>query len=67
MYALYTYIFVVKKVASFQGLGQLMGVACNRMRSQALQTSKKKEWKLHVYLFYIKYIPKVLQDPLKVK
>ena len=50
-----------------------MRVACNRMRAQALQTSKKKERKLLVAYVetgtnsYLKYIPKVLQDPLKGK
>ena len=35
-------VYVVKEVTSFPGLGQLMGVACKRTRTQALQTSRKK-------------------------
>ena len=42
-YVLYT-VYVVKEVASFRearALGQLMGVAPNRMRPRALQTRKE--------------------------
>ena len=35
-------VYVVKEVTSFPGLGQLMGVACKRTCTQALQTSRKK-------------------------
>ena len=35
-------VYVVKEVASFGGLGQLMGVVRNRMHTRALQTSRKK-------------------------
>ena len=35
-------VYVVKEVMSFPGLGQLMGVACKRTCTQALQTSRKK-------------------------
>ena len=35
-------VYVVKGVASFWGLGQLMGVVRNRTCTQALQTSRKK-------------------------
>ena len=31
-------VYVVKEVTSFPGLGQLMGVACKRTCTQALQT-----------------------------
>ena len=41
-------VYVVKEVASFQGLGQLMGVVRNRTRARALQTSRKKERKMLV-------------------
>ena len=35
-------VYVVKEVTSFPGgLGQLMGVACKRTRTLALQTSRK--------------------------
>ena len=36
------YVHVVKEVALFQGLGQLVGVVRNRTRIRALQTSWKK-------------------------
>ena len=35
-------VYVVKEVMSFPGLGQLMGEACKRTCTQALQTSRKK-------------------------
>ena len=35
-------VYVVKEVTSFRGLGQLMGVARNRTRARALQSSIKK-------------------------
>ena len=38
-------VYVVKEVASFQGaraLSQLMGMECNRMCAQVLQTNRKK-------------------------
>ena len=38
-------VYVVKEVASFRGLSQLLGVARNRTRGRALQTSRKKERK----------------------
>ena len=46
-----------------------MGVARNRMHARALQTSRKKATKTETnsQLFYMKYIPKVLQTPLKGK
>ena len=33
-------VYVVKEVASFWGLGQLMGVVHNRVRTRALQMIK---------------------------
>ena len=50
-----------------------MGVARNRTRARALQSSRKKALLAYVetgtnsWLFYLKYIPKVLQGPLKGK
>ena len=41
-------VYVVMEVASFRGLSQLMGMARNRTRTRALQTSRKKERKLLV-------------------
>ena len=35
-------VYVVKEVRHSRGLGQLMGVARNRTRTRALQTSRKK-------------------------
>ena len=56
-------VYVVKEV---WGLSQLMGVVRNRTHAQALQ--KKSACSLHRnWTFYLKYIPKVLQDPLKDK
>ena len=54
------------------GLGQLMGVARNRTRARALLWQQEKEscyveTGTNSNLFYLKYIPKVLQDPLKGK
>ena len=71
-------VYVVKEVASFRGFGQLMGVVRNRTHARA-QTCSCAERNLLVayvdtgtnsYLFYlklVKYIPKVLQGPLKGK
>ena len=41
-------VYVVKEVALFRGLGQLMGMAHNRTCTQTPQTSRKKERKLFV-------------------
>ena len=68
-------VYVVKEVASFRGLGQLMGVARNRTRARALQLRPAERKLLVAYaetgtnswLFYLKYISKVLQGPLKVR
>ena len=70
-------VYVVKsKLTSSGGLGQLKGMASNRMHAQALQTRRKKsvcsftayvETGTHSELLYLKYIPKVLQVPLKVR
>ena len=38
----YIILYIAKEVASFQGLGNLMGVACNRMYTQDLKISRKK-------------------------
>ena len=35
-------VYVIKEVASFQGLGQLMDVVCKRTCTQALQIRRKK-------------------------
>ena len=35
-------VYIVKDTTAFPGLGLLMGVARNRMHTQALQTSRKK-------------------------
>ena len=46
IYSCVTYtsiVYVVKKVTSSRGLGQLMGVARNRTRAQALQTSTEQQ------------------------
>ena len=50
MYIIYNYIiwchicvvYVVKEVASFRGLSQLMGMAHNRICTRALQTTKEE-------------------------
>ena len=69
-------VYVVKEVASSGGLGQLMGVARNRTRARALRAAERTllvallayvENGTNSYLFYLKYIPKVLQGPLKGK
>ena len=63
-------VYVVKEVTSFRGLGQLMGVARKRTRAQPVQTSScvaYVETGTNSYLFYLKYIPNVLQGPLKGK
>ena len=71
-------VYVVKEVTSFWGgLGQLMGVPRNRTLAQALQSAADKkllvallayvETGTNSWLFYLKYIPKVLQGPLKGK
>ena len=50
-----------------------MGTVCNRARTQPQSSRKKVACSLHrnlnynSLLFYLKYIPKVLQDPLKSK
>ena len=60
--------YIRKEIVSFWGLGQLMGMACNRTRIQALQTSRKKAACSEIGTnSYLKYIPKVLQYPLKSK
>ena len=55
-------VYLVKNVASFQGLGKLMDMACNRTCTQALQTSRKKEVACNLHrnwnLFYLKYVLK---------
>ena len=61
---------MVKEVASFWGLGQLMGMMHNRMRDR--QADRKLlvayiETGTDSYLFYLKFISKVLQGPLKGK
>ena len=45
-------VYVVKEVASYRGLSQLVGVA---------------KLEILYYSIYLKYIPEVLQDPLKGK
>ena len=54
-----------------RGLGQLMAVARNRTCALAAAGRKKEscyvETGTNSNLFYLKYIPKVLQDPLKGK
>ena len=66
-------VYVVKEVMSFLGLSKLMGVAHKRTLARALQTSRKKaawsyiETRTNSWVFYLKYIPKVLQSPLKGK
>ena len=64
-------VYVVKEVTSFPGLGQLMGVA--RKRTRALQSTDKSRRKKAVallayvetgtnsWLFFLKYISKVLE------
>ena len=46
-------VYVVKEVALFRGLSQLMGMARNRTCAQTPQTSRKKERKLFVAYMYI--------------
>ena len=41
-------VYVVKEVGQSGGLGQLMGLVCNRTHAQALQTSRKKAAWLYV-------------------
>ena len=69
-YALYTQL---RKLRHSWGLGQLMGVVRNRTRALSLAAAGRKKENCYVEtgtnsnLFYLKYIPKVLQDPLKCK
>ena len=72
--ATYTITRCIRKLHNSRGLGQLMGVAHKRTRARALQISRKKavhvtyvETKTNRQLFYLKYIPKVLQGLLKGK
>ena len=66
-------VFIAKKVTSIRvRLGQVMGVARNRMPAWALQTSRKKAVcsftkKLDLITVLGKYIAKILQEPLKSK
>ena len=56
-----------------RGLSQLIGVACNRMRLSSATAARRKKESCYVEtgtksnLFHLKYIPKVLKDPLKVR
>ena len=43
-------VYVVKEVTSFRGLGQLMVVARNRTRAQALQTRPAERKLLVAYI-----------------
>ena len=60
-------VYEVKKVCHSWGLSQLMGVTRNRMRTLALLQQQEEscyvETETNSNLFYLKYIPKVLQDP----
>ena len=72
--ATYTITCCIRKLRNSRGLGQLIGVAHKRTLARTLQISKKKavhvtyvQTKTNRQLFYLKYIPKVLQGLLKGK
>ena len=46
-------VYVVKEVASFWGLSQLMGVAHTRVRAQALQMIKRETQQPIIVIIFI--------------
>ena len=65
-------MYVVEEVASFRGLGQLMGLARNKRtlefyRPELLVAYAETETNSKLFYMYLKYISKVLQGSLKGK